>query len=228
MDYAREIARAGLSIGALKLNTVDPFQWASGYRMPIYNDNRMFLNNPEVRELVLAGLQNKATRLLDVPTSEVTIAGTATAGIPWGTLLADRLQTRLVYIRDKPKDHGMRNRIEGLAADKGFEGRRVIVVEDLISTGGSSAEAVKAVRDAGGDCRNCLSIFNYELGKADEAFGTLDPICLVDSVLTYSTLLDVARETRAIESSQVEMLREWRADPFGWGAARGFPKVEKK
>lgn len=222
MDYGKEIAKAGLEINAIKLRPDDPFTWASGFRMPIYNDNRMFLFSPEHRRLIAEGF----TELVkDIP-YEV-IAGTSTSGIPPATTLADSLSKPLVYVRDKPKDHGLKNQIEGIDAESDLQGRKVILIEDLISTGGSSARAVQGIRDANGNCDYCISIFNYGLDKAVQAFDTLDPKCEVRSLLTYETLLEAAKETGYINDQQAKMLAEWRADPFGWGEKHGFPKVER-
>ena len=224
MDYEREIARAGLEIKAIKLRPDDPFTWASGFRMPIYNDNRMFLFHPNHRALLAEGFGN----LLEsekIPYDVV--AGTSTAGISPATTLADSLKQPMIYVRDKPKDHGLKNQIEGIDAESDLRGRRVVLVEDLISTGGSSAKAVQAIRDANGECNYCISIFNYGLDKAAQAFDSLDPKCNVRSLLTYDTLLEVAKETGYINDQQAKMLAEWRADPFGWGEKHGFPKVER-
>ena len=222
-DLGRKIAEAGLSIGAIKLAPDNPFQWASGYRMPVYNDNRMFLFYPDIRKTIvrgLVGIIEEEGISLDV------VAGTATAGIPHGTLLADLLGRPFIYIRDKPKSHGLRNRIEGIDAESDLEGRRAIVVEDLISTGGSSAKAVEAVREASGVCGWCLSIFSYGLDRAAEQFAALDPPCEVRSLLTFDVLLDVARTGSYLSDEQLSLLTEWREDPFGWGEKHGFPKVE--
>jgi len=218
----RKIAEQGLRIGAIKLNPEDPFQWASGYRMPIYNDNRMFLFFPEIRRTIAQGLADIIKRETIAP--EV-VAGTATAGIPHGALLADLLGLPYIYIRDKPKAHGLRNRIEGLDADSDLSGRRVVVIEDLISTGGSSARAVEAVREAKGAANWCLSIFSYGLEKATEEFGALDPPCAFASLLTFPILLDVARTGGFLSGDQIMLLEEWRKDPFGWGEMHGFPKA---
>ena len=221
-DPGRAIAEFGLGIGAIKLNPEDPFQWASGYRMPIYNDNRMFLFHPEMRRTIAEGLAGIVrTGSVD---PEV-VAGTATAGIPHGALLADLLGLPFIYVRDKPKGHGLRNRIEGLDADSDLGGRRVVVIEDLISTGGSSARAVEAVREAAGECRWCLSIFSYGLEKAARQFEALEPPCSFASLLTFPVLLDVARSGGFLPEDQIALLTEWREDPFGWGERHGFPKV---
>ena len=220
-DIGRTIAQQGLTIGAIKLNPDDPFRWASGYRMPVYNDNRMFLFHPETRRLIARGLADIVEREGIAP--EV-VAGTATAGIPHGALLADLLSLPYIYIRDKPKAHGLRNRIEGLDADSDLEGRTVVVIEDLISTGGSSARAVEAVREANGTADWCLSIFSYGLEKAAEQFAGLTPPCHSTSLLTFPLLMDVARTGGFLSDPQIALLEAWREDPFGWGAAHGFPK----
>jgi orotate phosphoribosyltransferase len=222
MDYGKEIAKAGLNINAIKLRPNDPFTWASGYRMPIYNDNRMFLFDDKDRKLITKGFYDLANGL---PFS--VIAGTSTSGIPWGALLANEFKSPFIYVRDKPKDHGLKNQIEGIDAESDLEGHVVILIEDLISTGGSSARAVQGIRDANGICNYCLSIFNYGLDKASKVFNNLDPECEVRSLLTYDTLLEIAKETGYIDTQQAKMLAEWRADPFGWGEKYGFPKVER-
>lgn len=224
MDYGKEIAEAGLRINAIKLRPNDPFTWASGFRMPIYNDNRMFLFSYEYRKLLAKGLAN-ILQLENIPCD--VIAGTSTAGIPLATMLADLLQKPMIYIRDKPKGHGLKNQIEGIDAESDLQGKRVVLIEDLISTGGSSARAVQAIRNAKGICDYCISIFNYGLDKAIQVFNNLDTKCKVISLLTYDTLLEVAKETEYINNQEAEMLEEWRADPFGWGEKHGFPKVEK-
>jgi orotate phosphoribosyltransferase len=191
--------------------------------MPIYNDNRMFLFHPRMRRLIAQGLASL------VEAEEIrpeVVAGTATAGIPHGALLADLLSLPYIYIRDKPKTHGLKNRIEGLDADADLEGRRVVVIEDLISTGGSSARAVEAVRDAAGSCDWCVSIFSYGLERAAEAFAALHPPCRYASLLTFPVLLDVASSGGFLSGEQIALLTDWREDPFGWGEKHGFPKAD--
>src|SRR3989344_5696557 len=175
-----ELASRALKLKAIKLNPDKPFQWASGFFMPIYNDNRLFLFDSDNRALIGSGFMNIISKeKIDFDV----IAGTATAGIPHATTLADYCTMPLIYIRDKPKDHGRKNQIEGIDSESDLEGKKVIVIEDLISTGGSSAKAVQAVRDANGEANYCLSIFNYGLDAAVEAFSSLDPICNVRSLL---------------------------------------------
>jgi len=191
--------------------------------MPIYNDNRMFLFHPQMRQVIAQGLAEVIEKEEIGPD---VVAGTATAGIPHGALLADLLALPYIYIRDKPKGHGLRNRIEGIDAESDLGGRRVVVIEDLISTGGSSARAVVAVREANGDCNWCLSIFSYGLEKAAEQFESLDPACSFTSLLTFPVLLDVAKAGGFLSEDQIVLLSDWRDDPFGWGEKHGFPKVE--
>jgi len=222
-NLEKEIAEAGLEVGAIKLNPEQPFQWASGYRMPIYNDNRMFLFLPKLRRTIAQGL---AAVIENERIAPAVVAGTATAGIPHGALLADLLGAPFIYIRDKPKGHGLKNRIEGIDAESDLGGKRVVVIEDLISTGGSSARAVEAVREANGVCDWCLSIFSYGLERAAEQFAALDPACEFRSLLTFPALLDVARSGGYLPEEQVALLADWRKDPFGWGAKHGFPRVE--
>jgi orotate phosphoribosyltransferase len=222
MDYAGAVAEAGLSIGAIKLRPNDPFTWASGYRMPIYNDNRMFLFYPEYRDLITEGLGSLAHEI----TFDV-IAGTSTAGIAPAALLANNFLRPLIYVRDKPKDHGLKNQIEGIDAESNLSGYRVLLIEDLISTGGSSANAVQAIRNAKGICDDCISIFDYELDKSREAFNALNPRCRIKSLLYYSKLIAVAKKTKRITREERAILSEWRKDPFNWGEKQGFPKVER-
>jgi orotate phosphoribosyltransferase len=192
--------------------------------MPIYNDNRMFLFHPEIRRMIAQGLaETVAANGIGVDV----VAGTATAGIPHGAYLSELLSLPYIYIRDKPKAHGLKNRIEGLDAESDLDGRRVVVIEDLISTGGSSARAVEAVREANGRCDWCISIFSYGLEKADQEFGALDPVCNFTSLLTFPVLLETAKSGGFLTEDQIALLAEWREDPFGWGEKHGFPKVEK-
>lgn len=234
-EYGKAIAKAGLDIKAIKLNPDNPFQWASGYRMPIYNDNRMFLFYPEYRKLITDGFKDLTTQN---KTPFNIVAGTSTAGISPGTSLANKLECPFIYIRDKPKDHGLKNQIEGIDSESDLSGHHVLVIEDLISTGGSSVKAVQAVRDAKGTCNHCLSIFTYDLDQAKEMFQGkraydkegkkfLATPCSVDSLLNYDTLLEVAKETGYLTEKQIKLLEEWRADPSNWGEKHGFPKVEK-
>ena len=218
------IIREALRIGAIKISSIKPFLWASGYQMPIYNDNRLHLSNPESRTLIVFGLM----RMIELMGMDFDfIEGTAMAGIPWATLVSHELFVSNGYIRDKAKDHGLRNRIEGLPSDKDFEGKGVIVVEDLISTGGSSATAVQAVIDAHGDVKKCISIFDYGFQVARDCFSKLTPPCTTDSLITYPMLLDEALKVKYLKEEEVILLQDWSNDPFNWGAKHGFPQIVK-
>jgi orotate phosphoribosyltransferase len=229
VNYGTKLAKIMFGMEATMFNDKQPFLWASGFWMPIYNDNRLFLSDVKYRELIAEGFADtikKEKIKIDA------IAGTSTAGIPHGATLANLLRVPFTYIRDKPKEHGLKNRIEGLPASKGYEGARVGVVEDLISTGGSSAGAVDAVRKAGGIADHLFSIYNYGLEEANNmfdgviAFGkeaeTLNPRVNVHSLLSYQKSLEVAVKTGYISKKQQQMLEEWRADPFGWGRKHGY------
>jgi len=220
--YGPKLAEAALTLGALKLRPENPFTWASGYRMPIYNDNRQFLAVPAYRRLICDAFAEmaEALGLADVDN----IAGTSTAGIPHATTLADKLQKPLSYIRSSAKDHGMGNQIEGLGGDGTYGGKKVILIEDLISTGSSSIKALEAIRRANGKCDTCLAIFTYGLDKAADAFNALDPKCEVHTILEYDTMIATAVKIGYLDDKAAESLRAWRQSPFTWGEERGFPK----
>ncbi|MCF7934220.1 MAG: orotate phosphoribosyltransferase [Spirochaetia bacterium] len=218
-----ELARKAFEIGALRLNTSDPFQWASGYRMPIYNDNRQLLQDAEVRSMIARGFADLMKAMGISPDG---IAGTATAGIPHATTLADLLGLPLTYVRSSSKGHGLKNMIEGLGPDKDYEGRTILLIEDLISTGGSSIKAVEAIREANGRVPACLAIFTYGLQAADENFSSLQPSCTPVTILTYDLMIEAATAAGYIDQNGAAALQQWRRDPFGWGASQGFPKVE--
>ena len=223
--YGPLIARKALSMEAIRLNVSDPFQWASGYRMPIYNDNRRLLADPGARELICDAFE----ALVHALHTEVdNIAGTATAGIPHATSLADRLELPLSYVRSSGKGHGLRNQIEGLASDGSYHGQQVVLIEDLISTGGSSINAIKAIRDADGNVSHCLAIFTYALQASEEAFNSLDPSCAQVSILNYDTMVETAGATGYVDEQEMSLLRQWRLDPFGWGSTHGFPPADKE
>ena len=218
-DYGVELAKIALQIKAIKLNPKQPFQWASGYWMPIYNDNRLLLSNAAYRNLVAEGFEKIIQEHNIVCDS---IAGTSTAGISPGTTLADRLHVPFLYIRDKPKDHGLRNQIEGIDGNSTLENKQVLIVEDLISTGGSSLKAVHAVRNALGIVDHLLCIFDYGLEDAKQLFA--EENCQVHSILMYDVLLDIAKAQEYITGEELQVLNEWRANPFQWGEKKGFPK----
>ncbi len=207
LQISRELANSALDISAVRFSPGKPFLWASGYRMPIYSDTRLFLGNAAHRALIARGfkllIESHGIR------PEV-IAGTATAGISPATTLADALGIPLCYVRDKPKDHGLMNRIEGVIP----KGRRVVLVEDVISTGGSSLSAVGALREIGASVNWCLAIFSYNFPEAVEQFKGIH--CGLTSVLTYEVLVQAAAEKKYLSASEQEELARWRADPFHW------------
>ncbi len=211
MNYSRLIAKAALQIEAIKLNPHKPFTWSSGYRMPIYNDNRRFLFYPNYRRLIALGF---CDLIESRGVSFDVVAGTSTAGISPATTLADFLDKPLIYVREKPKEHGLKNQIEGIDSDRDLDGKRVVLIEDLISTGASSAKAIKAIRNAHGICNNCLAIFDYGFHSAARLFDDLIPRCEASSLLDYDTLIEVAKETNYINEEESAMLKEWRANPL--------------
>lgn len=205
--FDRRIAKDLLTIGAVALAPETPFTWSSGRRAPIYCDNRLTMGYPDVRRRIADGF----ARLLDehalVP--EV-VAGTATAGIPHAAWLADRLDRPMVYVRSKPKAHGQGQQIEGpLEA-----GQRVVLVEDLISTGGSALEAVRALQDAGAEVAAVLAIFTYGLPAAAQRFAAAS---LPAYALTrFDTLLEVAVEEGHLDQKAIRVLKQWQQEPEGW------------
>ena len=222
--YGTQLAKAALDLGAIRLSPKDPFTWASGYRMPIYNDNRQFLAVASYRALICDAFRDITEALEFDPDN---IAGTATAGIPHATTLADRMQKPLSYVRSSSKDHGLGHQIEGLGRDGSYKGAKVLLIEDLISTGKSSLQAVEAIQKADGIVPYCLSIFTYGLDAACEAFARVTPTCTPISILSYPLMVETAEKSGYINKHEAETLHEWRRDPFAWGANHGFEKVER-
>jgi orotate phosphoribosyltransferase len=206
-ETAHPIAEALLKIGAIKLNIEKPFTWSSGWKSPIYCDNRLSLSYPEVRTLVKDSLAKAIQN--HFPQAEA-VAGVATAGIPQGALVADALELPFVYVRPKPKDHGMENLIEG----KITKGQRVVVIEDLVSTGGSSLKAAEALRDAGFVVEGMVSVFTYGFEVATQNFekAKIKLICLSD----YDHLIEFALKNKQINDQQLTYLKAWRYDPANW------------
>lgn len=204
----KKLAKALMDIKAVLLRPQEPFTWASGWHSPIYCDNRRILSHPELRDQVAQWLADKAMELY--PEAEV-VAGVATGAIAHGVLAADRMQKPFVYVRPKPKDHGTGSQIEGELAP----GKKVVVIEDLISTGMSSLAAVKALRDAGAQVLGMVAIFTYGFDLAAQRFEE-DKVRL-DTLSNYSALVDVASETGYISSAAKTLLHEWRENPSEWG-----------
>lgn len=204
----KKLAKALMDIKAVLLRPQEPFTWASGWHSPIYCDNRRILSHPGLRAQVAQWLADKAMELY--PEAEV-VAGVATGAIAHGVLAADRMQKPFVYVRPKPKDHGTGSQIEGELAP----GKKVVVIEDLISTGMSSLAAVKALRDAGAQVLGMVAIFTYGFDLAAQRFEE-DKVRL-DTLSNYSALVDVASETGYISSAAKSLLYEWRENPSEWG-----------
>jgi orotate phosphoribosyltransferase len=204
---AAAVAAMLLQIEAIKLNATKPFIWSSGWKSPIYCDNRLSLSYPEIRTLIRDGL---VQAIRENFSSAEGIAGVATAGIPQGTLVAEALNLPFLYVRAKPKDHGMENLIEGRLV----KGQKVVVVEDLVSTGGSSLKAVEAIRKEGGQVLGMVSIFNYGFDLASRNFYEAD-VSLV-SLSDFSHLLAFALEQKYITEDQLTSLKAWRVDPSNW------------
>lgn len=204
----KKLAKDLMDIKAVLLRPQEPFTWASGWHSPIYCDNRRILSHPELRAQVAQWLADKAMELY--PEAEV-VAGVATGAIAHGVLAADRMQKPFVYVRPKPKDHGTGSQIEGELAP----GKKVVVIEDLISTGMSSLAAVKALRDAGAQVLGMVAIFTYGFDLAAQRFAE-DKVRL-DTLSNYSALVDVASETGYISSAAKTLLHEWRENPSEWG-----------
>lgn len=222
--YGPLLAEKALALGAIRLEVQNPFTWASGYRMPIYNDNRRLLASPVARALVGEAF---AAMLKSLDFDPDNIAGTATAGIPHATTLADKLAKPLSYVRSSGKDHGLGQQIEGLGQSGSYEKANVLLVEDLISTGGSSIKAVQAIVDAQGLCPYTFAIFTYGFDAAVEAFAKLEPSCVFHTILDYDVMVQSALSRSYVNPEEAKLLSLWREDPFGWGAAHGFPPVTK-
>jgi len=206
----RELAVAEklLQINAVKLNPQNPFTWASGWKSPIYCDNRKILSYPHVRDFIKSEMTNAV--FSEFPDAQV-IAGVATAGIPHGALIADLLSLPFIYVRSKPKEHGMGNQIEGVLE----AGQKVVVIEDLISTGKSSMEAVIAIQAAGGEVIGLTSVFTYGFQLAEKVFSDAGIKTL--SLSNYNSLIEVAVLKNIITENDVDLLKQWRENPSEWG-----------
>ena len=201
------LAKKLLGVSAVKLQPKNPFTWASGWKSPIYTDNRKTLSFPEVRSFVKVEL----TRLIKEKFADFdVIAGVATGAIAQGALIADELDMPYVYIRSAAKDHGMGNLIEGEIKP----GQKVVVVEDLISTGGSSLKAVEAVRQAGCEVVGMVAIFTYGFPLAEEKFKEAG--VTLYTLSNYNAVLEAAAETGYINSEDIETLKVWRENPSQW------------
>lgn len=207
MTDAKVVAEKLLQVNAVKLNPEQPFTWASGWKSPIYCDNRKVLSFPFTRDYIKSEMCNVIFEKF--PEAEV-LAGVATAGIAWGAMAADQLKLPYIYVRPKPKEHGLGNQIEGFYE----KGQRVVVIEDLVSTGKSSLQVVDVLKEQGLDVIGMVSIFTYGFPVATEAFSqaSLQYYSLTD----YPTLLDLAVQKGIVSAAQQDVLLKWRDDPAGW------------
>ena len=204
----KAVAKSLLGIKAVMLRPESPFTWASGWKSPIYCDNRRLLSYPENRENVCRWMADIISE--KYPDVEV-IAGVATGAIAHGYLVAHLLGKPFCYVRPKPKDHGTGSQIEGILP----EGAKVVIVEDLISTGMSSLAAKNALVNAGADIMGMVAIFSYNFNQARKAFE--DANVELTTLTNYDSLIEVAAETGYVKSSDIEVLKEWRILPSTWG-----------
>lgn len=205
---AKQFAEKLLQIQAVKVQPDHPFTWASGWKSPIYCDNRKVLSHPHIRDFVKSELANA---VLEHFGDADCIAGVATAGIPHGALAADLLRLPFVYVRNKPKGHGLGNQIEGVLEP----GQKVVVIEDLVSTGKSSLEAVQALKAVGAEVIGMCALFTYGFDKASQAFE--DAGVPLITISDYSELIELLQLQNKLSEEQVASLKEWRAAPDQWG-----------
>lgn len=208
VEAGLKVAESLLKIKAVKLNPEEPFTWASGWNSPIYCDNRKTLSYPEIRTFIR---QQFAQTINDQFSKPDVIAGVATGGIAIGALVAQELGLPFVYVRSSAKTHGMQNMIEGVVES----GQSVIVIEDLISTGGSSLKAVNALREAGCDVKGMVAIFSYGFEVAQKAFK--DEKVKLFTLTDYEQLIEQAVNLNYIQNDKIKTLKEWRVNPSEWG-----------
>jgi orotate phosphoribosyltransferase len=212
-NISKKIAKLLLEINAITLSPKEPYRYTSGILSPIYCDNRLTISYPEKREIIRDAFIQKIKKHnieFDV------ICGTATAGIPHASFLAQKLKKPMVYVRSKSKEHGKENLVEG----KLEKAKKVLVIEDHISTGGSSISAVKGVRDQGGIVEYCLAITTYEMKKAEQRFQ--DTECELITITDFSTIIEIAAENNYIKKDEKDMILDWNKNPEKWGKKHGF------
>ncbi|MBD8035493.1 MULTISPECIES: orotate phosphoribosyltransferase [Solibacillus] len=203
MSLQNEIAHAMLKVGAVELNPTDLFTWASGIKSPIYCDTRLTISDPTIRKQIANGL---ATLIKENFADCDVVAGTATAGIPHAAWVSDILELPMVYVRSKAKEHGRGKQIEGKYA----KGQKVVVVEDIVSTGGSSITAVEALRAAGCEVLGVVCVYTYNLPKAEQAFEAAN--VKYTSLTNFDFLVDAAKESGNIQETEIPFLKNWHKD----------------
>ncbi|HZY36670.1 MAG TPA: orotate phosphoribosyltransferase [Mucilaginibacter sp.] len=207
-EIETQVAEFLLQIKAIKLQPNNPFTWASGWKAPIYCDNRITLSHPTIRTYIR---QQLTSLIQDTFGAVGCIAGVATAGIPQGALVAQEMGLPFIYVRSKPKDHGTGSLIEGDV----MQGKRVVVIEDLISTGKSSLQAVEALRHADYDVAGLAAIFTYGFDVAADNFKQAN--CPFVTLSNYNALIKYAVENHYVTDSDIELLKSWRENPAEWG-----------
>lgn len=207
MTNAKAVAEKLLQAQAVKLSLENPYTWASGWKSPIYCDNRRVLSFPFIRDFVKSELCNVVFEKF--PDADM-LAGVATAGIAWGAMTADQLKLPYIYVRPKPKEHGLGNQIEGYYQ----AGQKVVVIEDLVSTGKSSLQVVDVLRQAGVEVVGMVSIFTYDFAQASQAFEQAG--VPLHSLTNYPSLIELAVEKGNIGGDVQEILLKWRDDPANW------------
>ena len=207
INIEKTIAKELLQINAIKLNPTNPFTWASGWKSPIYCDNRKILSYPKTRDIVKKAFGDMVKAEFGIPD---VIAGVATGAIAHGILVAELLDIPFIYVRASSKAHGLTNLIEGVLEAN----QKVVVIEDLVSTGGSSLKAVEAIREKGAEVLGMLAIFSYGFAVAEDNFKQAN--CKLQTLTNYHTLIDIAVETKYIAESDIETLKEWRKSPDKW------------
>jgi orotate phosphoribosyltransferase len=207
MTNETAVAEKLLQINAIKLNPHEPYTWASGWKSPIYCDNRKILSYPYIRDFIKSELCNVVFE--QFPDADM-VAGVATAGISWGAMVADQLKLPFIYVRPKAKEHGLGNQIEGDIS----QGKRVVVIEDLISTGMSSLKVVDVLKNSGVEIEGMVSIFNYGFPQAVQAFQ--EKSVTWKSLTNYPVLLQLAKEKGIIDSFREEILLKWQENPSEW------------
>jgi len=195
-------------INAIKLNTKNPFTWTSGIKSPIYCDNRLVLSYPKIREFIADSMTQIIKNKYG---SDISIAGVATGAIAVGAMISERLNVPYAYVRPEPKGHGLRNQIEGNIEEKS----NVVVIEDLISTGKSSLNAINALKSEGINVMGMLSIFSYNFDFANQKF--IDEKVTINSLADYNTLVEVIELNGDLGNNEITRLKKWREDPENWG-----------
>jgi len=207
MTNEKATAEKLLQINAIKLSPQEPFTWASGWKSPIYCDNRKVLSFPFSRDFIKSEMCNVVFE--QFPDADL-LAGVGTAGIPWGAMVSDQLKLPYIYVRPKPKEHGMGNQVEGVYE----KGAKVVVIEDLISTGKSSLEVVEVLRKVGVEVIGMVAIFTYGFDIAEKAFSAAG--VRYTTLTNYNTLIELAAEKGIVSAEEQKTLLNWRQDPANW------------